>query len=303
MIDHALIQRFALTRPLIFEDIEEGPGPLEVSGVGDISPDHASRQRGKPLTGHEVITEPTRTIIRADAESLEHDLPEMLSFAKLAEIDPMLCTMYSQPRPTEREMKYLGNFGVLCTPLKNAWTWRTMRETVPEVYAHEIAEMREMWERLHDRLVMQTGGAVNIDDPAIRDQMLGMWAVNKQDPDTKVLLQISGNWDTLPAWHRYIAVLEAFIPLAPDPLLYTILPDVTEADYRVRIVSEGNGIRVYDIREREVAPVSTESLQALDHLIKSIALMEQSKGAVKSKTIAQARSEAEKARAILEKML
>jgi hypothetical protein len=275
-INHTLIARFALTRPLIFEDIEHG---------------------------HEVIAEPTRTVIRSDAESLEQDLPEMLSIAKLAETEPLLGTFYSHPHPTAREMKYLGQFGVLCAPLKNAWTWRTMRLTVPDVYAREMEEMTGMFERMHDQLVMQTGGAINIDDPEIRAQMLGMWAIQKQDPDNKVTLQITGNRETLPAWHRYIAVLEAFIPLDPDPLMYTILPDVTEADYRVRIISEGNGRRVYDIRAKLRAVVSTETLQALNHLIKSINLMEQSKGAVKSKTIAQARTEAEKARTLLEKLI
>jgi len=100
-----------------------------------------------------------------------------------------------------------------------------------------------------------------------------------------------------------VTVLEAFIPLDPDPLLYTILPDVTEADYRVRIVSEGNGIRVYDIRERTRAGMDEAHTSALDHLTASIGLMEQSRGAVKSKLVAQARAEAEKARAILEKLL
>jgi len=146
--------------------------------------------------------------------------------------------------------------------------------------------------------------------------MLGMWAIQKQDPDNKVSLLLTGNRDMLPAWHRYLAVLESFIPLAPDPLLYTILPDVTEADYRVRIISEGSGRRVYDIRERKRPDVidapppwmmsmhaSVSHREALDHLRTSINLMEQSKGAVKSKTIAQARDHAEKARALLEKLL
>ncbi len=274
-INHPLIQRFALIRPLVFEDIPEG---------------------------HEVITEPTRTVIRSDVESLTEDLAEMLSIAKLAEIDPLLGTFYSQPHPTERELKYLGQFAALCAPLKNAWIWRTMRRTVPDIYAREYAELIALHEQMHDRLVMQTGGAVNIDDPEIRDNMLGIWAITKQDPESKVTLQLTGNRDTLPAWHRYIAVLEAFIPLDPDSLLYTILPDVTEADYRVHIVSEGNGIRVYDIRERARLG-ATQMQDALDRLTASIRLMEESRGAVKSKTIAQARAEAEKARTLLEKLL
>ncbi len=283
-INHTLIQRFALTRPLVFEDIERG---------------------------HEVITEPERTVIRSDAESLEQDLAEMLSIAKFSEIDPLLGTFYSQPHPTEREMKYLGQFAALCAPLKNAWVWRIMRQTVPDVYEREIADLLNLWEHLHDREVTRQSafgtiarGAVNIDDPEVRNHALGLWAIMRENPEYNITLQLTGNRENLPAWHRYIAVLTEFITnsTTPNSLLYTILPDITEADYRVRIVQESSGMRVYDIRER-TGPGAEKLREAVDHLEGSIRLMEQSRNAVKSKTIAQARTEAEKARAILEKLL
>lgn len=65
-----LFQRFVFKKPIENEDIEKG---------------------------QEVIALPEKTILRADKESFTHDLAEMCSLVKLAEIDPLLVTFFFQP--------------------------------------------------------------------------------------------------------------------------------------------------------------------------------------------------------------
>lgn len=222
-MDYMLIQRFNLRRPLIFEDIAHG---------------------------QEVIAHSDRPyiIIRSDAESLAHDLPEMLATAKLAEIDPLLVTFISQAHPTPDELHYLGMFNALCSPLRDAWIWGIMRRIVSDIYEREFADLYSQWEKLHDSMFLRDGG-VRIDDPDIRRQMIGMWAIVSENPENNVDIKFSGPAENISSWERYIVVMREFIRQDPDPEIYPLIALAADAPYTVSI--KDDGLRHYDIRKKE----------------------------------------------------
>ena len=95
---------------------------------------------------------------------------------------------------------------------------------------------------------MRDGGAVRIDDPEIKSQMLSMWAILSENPDYKIELKLQGASEHMPAWDRYLAVIKAFIPQSPDPEICTVIADAADAPYSVRIKTDT--VRHYEIKRR-----------------------------------------------------
>lgn len=223
-MDALLFQRFSFKRPIELEDMKKG---------------------------HEVIALPEKTIIRSDAESLEHDLAELLTMAKMAEIDNLLTTFFFQKNLSEQESRSASIFFQLCQPLQDAWVWGLMRRIVPDIYEKEIMETYKMWEQMHDRFFMKDKGPIKIDNSDIRRQMLGMWAILYENPQNKVDMKLIADDVNREDWDSYFSALKQYITEKPDIKFYLQLAIVTHAPYVVHLAIDETGFRHYKIKVKQ----------------------------------------------------
>lgn len=199
-----LIQRFHFRKPVIFEDIEKG---------------------------NEVVALSDRIIIRGDAETLKYDLAEMLSRAKLGEKDPLLTTFFFQKDLSQEEQKYARIFYSLCQPLQDAWTYKTMRKYVPDIYQREVEGLLKMWD-------IAFAGPLKDSDSETRRQVLGMWAILYENPNNKAELIIQAEEYNKQSWNNYIDALKEFIRQEPDIQYYLSLPVKVNSPYEVKLEKE-----------------------------------------------------------------
>lgn len=196
-----LIEKFNLTRPIVFEEMEKG---------------------------HKVIALPDKTIIRTDDESAAQDMAELFSLAKLAEIDPLLCTFRFQENFTEKEASYMRQFHQLCQPLQDAWAWKTMRKQAPDIYEKAIQETYEMF------LVLQEEGKAQ-KDADNRRIFIGIFCILYENPENNVDIKLLTDNANRDDWGNYIAALKKYTRLGPDTKHYLALPEITNAEYTVEI--------------------------------------------------------------------
>lgn len=211
-----LFQRFQFKKPIMIEDIEKGD---------------------------EIIVAPDRIIIRGDDNAFKYDLAEMLSRAKLGEYDPLLATFYFQKDLSMKEKEFASMFFGLCQPLQDAWTYRIMRKYAPDVYKKEVTELFRMWESVY-------AGELILSDSNSRRQILGMWAILYENPENNVEIVVSSNKENSGSWNIYIQTLKKFIREDPNIKFYVMLPDITEAPYRVTVETD-KAFRYYNIREKQ----------------------------------------------------
>ena len=182
-----LMERFRFIKPVDFEEIE---------------------------SGHEVIIKNDRTIIRVDDLSLIDEMPELFSYAKLGEQDPLLVYFICQKNFTEAEGRYFAMFHRLCRPLRDAWTWKTMRRTVPDVYEREIAEIIAMWKEASKHPPL----AGKSDD--LQRQELGLFLILYENKNNNVEIKLRVGEAHRAVWEGYVEALKKFSCMEPDANLY-----------------------------------------------------------------------------------
>lgn len=209
-----LFQRFQFKKPIEIIDLPEG-------------------------SSDETIVMKDKIIIKGSSTSLEKDLAEMLSRAKLGEDDPLLVTFVFQQDITPQEEKYASMFFRLCQPLQDAWTYRTMRKYMPDAYEKEMSELFDMWQKLSNLTLKNTNAEM-------RRQILGMWAVLFENPTNDINLIMQSDEENKASWDAYIGALEEYIRQEPNVNSFPLLPRVVNAPYTVSIEND-NGYQYYYI--------------------------------------------------------
>lgn len=212
----SLLERFKLIKPVDFEEVE---------------------------SGHEVIVTNEKTIIRVDDISLINDMPELFSLAKLGERDPLLATFFCQKNYTEKEGRYFAMFHRLCQPLQDAWAWKTMRRTVPDIYNREISELLEMWKAVQESMQRLTS------TDEVQRQVLGMFAILYENEDNKVDIQLKIDEANRDVWEDYIRALKKFTRMEPGVNFYIRLAEIVHSPYHVSIETDTDGFRYYNIKD------------------------------------------------------
>lgn len=208
-----LLNQFQLKRPVEFEDCEEG---------------------------HEVIALPEKTIIRADNQSYDLDMPDLLGMAKLAEIDPLLTTFFTDPDNSDETTRMFQAFFTLCKPLQVAWTYKIMRQTAPTLYEKELNELVELFKKTNPE---STDNRIYGTDP----DAICLYTAVSENPENTIMLKLITDDKNRPDWHSYIAALEEYIHAEPDAQLYCRLPEAAHAPYAAEIATDESGFRYYKI--------------------------------------------------------
>lgn len=129
----------------------------------------------------------------------------------------------------------------LCQPLQDAWAYKTMRKYAPDVYQKEVSELFAMWQKLYPDILQDK-------DAEMRRQILGMWAILYENPANNVEIILQTDEQNKVDWDSYIATLKKLIRKEPEAKLFLELPIASHAPYRVRIATDRDGFRHYDIR-------------------------------------------------------
>lgn len=215
-----LLTMFQLTRPVKFEDCDEG---------------------------HEVLALKDKTIIRADKESYQNDMPDLLSMAKLAEIDPLLCTLFFDPEHTEHENRCCSAFFRICRPLQVAWSYKIMRRTAPSLYEKEISELIALYRQLNNA----STGIHIYDIQSNKNDEICLYAAVAENPENTITLRLITDEKNRHDWQSYIAALEEFIHAEPQAELFCRLAEAANAPYSARIVTDATGFRFFKLTATE----------------------------------------------------
>lgn len=93
--------------------------------------------------GHGVIASNRRTIVQAEKGLSTDVMTFVWAKAKLAEINPLIITLPAPEDSTEDEVELYKLFDFLCEPIKEAWTWKTVRRYAPSLYRRYIQKLAE----------------------------------------------------------------------------------------------------------------------------------------------------------------
>lgn len=216
-----LFQRFNFRKPIQIEELPEGKGD-------------------------ELIALPEKLIIKMDKTAEDKDLAAILAHAKMAEKDPLLGTFYFQKNLTPEESRLASIFFRLCLPLQDAWTYKTLRRYAPDIYEEEIEELVNYWEILQ----MNVATIKDATDNKMRRQVLSMFTILSENPANKTDLVLVADDDNRADWEGYIAKLKELVHCEPKAESYLQLAEASNAPYLVRIVTEPDGMRHFEIEKK-----------------------------------------------------
>jgi hypothetical protein len=193
--------------------------------------------------GEQIMPEDTRILISADRQGMERDLPELVSLARLADIDPLLVVFPGRAGATAEETIRLKTFRELCGPVRTGWAYKLMRRYVPDVYGQEVAEIKRMFD---EKMADSVEVAVDLSEKP-RSSVLGLFAVLYQDEEYEVELTVGGR-RYLSGWETYLDAVRTAVRAEPHPALYLLLPRAAGAPYEVTIKPDRQGRRYYDLK-------------------------------------------------------
>jgi len=206
------LQRFSFYKPVIIEELPEG--------YQDV-----------------VEAYPDRIIIRVPPNIEHHNMVENLSVAKMGEKDYLLVRFYFQPNATQHEKELCDTFFSLCRPLQIAWVYKTMRHYLPEVYEREMFEMVVMYEAAGNQIFD------NI------DLILSMFAIFIENPDyCKANIEFKIPKGNSITWGHYLDLIKTYARMEPDVNLYVKLAKGIRAPYTVRVATDKDGFRYFEVR-------------------------------------------------------
>lgn len=188
----------------------------------------------------EVVALDNKIVIRGDEDTFKCSLTEMLSHAKLGEIDPLLATFWFEKDMSDEDQRFAAMFHNLCKPLQAAWVYKIMRRYAPSAYGKEIKELLDMWDSIGQKLL-------NSGDPKDMDIVLSLFAILYDNPEYDIELEITSDDANQAAWVKYITVLKQYVRMEPDPEIYLKLPGATDAPYRMGIITDNRGCRVFAV--------------------------------------------------------
>lgn len=103
----------------------------------------------------EVIYYPDKIVLKTPILSHTDEMIELVAKIKLAEFDPLLCTLFFQYDLTDIEVKQCSIFAQYIMPLIRAWSYRLILEKSEEIYMTETSEMFSILSPLiHDNTIM-----------------------------------------------------------------------------------------------------------------------------------------------------
>ena len=213
MVDTELVRRFNFARPVSLEMI-----PRE----------------------EEVVATNEGTLLRLSKEALENDMPELLAMVKLAEKDPLLVTFKYQHGYNDTIIRYMVRFQNTCKPLLAAWAYRTLRECAPDLYEKEIEEVWGVFWLLlgeHHKIILKN----------LRDVTMGLslFCILYERGLTDGIKLSFKNREA--EWLNYVDILKRFTPMPADVNLYTQIPVLINAEYRVSVEQDTEGKRCYNV--------------------------------------------------------
>jgi hypothetical protein len=212
MVWQRYFQRFFFSKPVIIEDLPEGQRDM-------------------------IEAYPDRIVIGIPPGAEKSDMAEILSLAKMGEKDYLLTTFYFQPDMTRKEEHYCNAFFQLCKPLQPAWAYKTMRNYLPEVYEREMDRIIAMYEAIKDNVANN------------REIVLGMFAIVAENPDGKADMELRVPENRRAEWEQYLNLIRDYARMEPDVGLYIRLAEETRAPYVVKVATDKDGFRYFEVRE------------------------------------------------------
>lgn len=216
-----LFQRFNFQKPIQIEELPEGEGD-------------------------KLIAQQEKLIIGMDKTAEDKDLAEILAHAKMAEKDPLLGTFYFQQNLTPEELKFASMFFRLCLPLQDAWIYKILRRYAPDIYEEEIAELMGYWEILQMNIATITDAT----ESGMRRQILSMFTILSENPANKTDLALVADDDNRADWEGYFSKLKELVHCEPKAELFLQLAEASNAPYRVKIATDLDGMRHFEIAKR-----------------------------------------------------
>lgn len=136
----------------------------------------------------------------------------------------------------------------LVQPLTDAWAYKMMRLTAPNIYKTQVSEIYTMWEAMHKAILAKTNG----DTSKWRREVIGMWAILQEDPDNNVRLSLKTPSEYQADWEKYMNLLKENIPKDPSVQMYMEMVIKTNANYTVSIGTDPiDKERYFDIRGKK----------------------------------------------------
>jgi len=164
------------------------------------------------------------------------DIAEILSLAKMGEKDYLLTTFYFQSNMTRKEEHYCNAFYQLYRPLQLAWAYKTMRDYLPEVYEREVDRVIAMYEAIKGQVANN------------REIVLGMFAIVAENPAGKADMKLRVPENKRVEWEQYLNLIRTYARMEPDVNLYVRLAEETRAPYTVRVATDKNGFKYFEVR-------------------------------------------------------
>jgi len=211
MVWQRYFQRFFFNKPVIIEDLSEGQRDM-------------------------IEAYPDKIVIKVPPGAEKSDMAEILSLAKMGEKDYLLTTFYFQSDMAQKEKHYCDAFFQLCKPLQSAWAYKTMRNYLPEVYEREMDRMIEMYEAIKGQVADN------------REIVLGMFAIVAENPAGKANVTLKVPEERRAEWEQYLNLIRDYARMEPDVGLYIRLAKETRAPYTVRVATDKDGFRYFEVR-------------------------------------------------------